>query len=178
MFAFVPVEVSTGFGIVPVPTPAPCSELLLPQADNVVTAANNSANGATDADLDVAAALIKVLEDPSWIGRTVECCGPQVMALSEIVRLAGRLAGHERPQIPLPAWLARIQAFAFECLPGQPLMSRDNLDSMRVPSVAGGRLQGLKDLGITPSSIGSVAPAYLAPGQGVARLDAWRSTHR
>lgn len=127
---------------------------------------------------DVAAALIKVLEDPSWIGRTVECCGPQVMALSEIVRLAGRLAGHERPQIPLPAWLARIQAFAFECLPGQPLMSRDNLDSMRVPSVAGGRLQGLKDLGITPSSIGSVAPAYLAPGQGVARLDAWRSTHR
>jgi NADH dehydrogenase len=127
---------------------------------------------------DVAAAIVKVLEDPSWAGRTVECCGPQVMSLSEIVRLAGRLSGHERPQIALPDWAARVQAFAFECLPGKPLMSRDNLDSMRVPSVAGGRLPGLKDLGITPTPIGSVAPGYLAPGQGVARLDAWRSTHR
>lgn len=127
---------------------------------------------------DVVAAIVKVLEDPSWIGRTVECCGPQVLSLSEIVRLAGRLSGHERPQIPLPGWAARIQAFLLECLPGQPLMSRDNLDSMRVPSVASGRLPGLPDLGITPTPIGAVAPGYLAPGQGLARLDGWRAMHR
>ena len=127
---------------------------------------------------DVAAAIVTVLEDPSWAGRTVECCGPQVMSLSEIVRLAGRLAGHERPQIALPDWAARVQAFALERLPGKPLMSRDNLDSMRVPSVASGRLPGLKDLGVTPTPIGSVPPGYLSPGQGVARLDAWRSMHR
>ncbi len=127
---------------------------------------------------DVVAAIVKVLEDPSWIGRTVECCGPQVLSLSEIVRLAGRLSGHERPQIPLPDWVARIQAFVLECLPGQPLMSRDNLDSMRVPSVASGRLPGLPDLGIKPTPIGAVAPGYLAPGQGLARLDGWRATHR
>lgn len=127
---------------------------------------------------DVAAAIVKVLEDPSWAGRTIECCGPQVMSLSEIVRLAGRLSGHERAQIPLPEWVARIQARLFEWLPGRPLISRDNLDSMRVPSVASGRLPGLADLGITPAPIGAVAPGYLAPGQGVARLDAWRSSHR
>jgi len=127
---------------------------------------------------DVAAAIVKVLEDPSWAGRTVECCGPQVMSLSEIVRLAGRLSGHERPQIALPEWVARIQARVFEWLPGRPLISRDNLDSMRVPSVASGRLPGLADLGITPTPIGAVAPGYLAPGQGVARLDSWRSSHR
>ncbi|MBI5721811.1 MAG: complex I NDUFA9 subunit family protein [Burkholderiales bacterium] len=127
---------------------------------------------------DVAAAIVKVLEDPSWAGRTVECCGPQVMSLSEIVRLAGRLSGHERPQIALPWWAARVQAFLLECLPGQPLMSRDNLDSLRVPGVASGRQPGLADLGITPAAIGAVAPGYLAPGQGPARLDGWRSLHR
>ncbi|MCW5632211.1 MAG: complex I NDUFA9 subunit family protein [Rubrivivax sp.] len=127
---------------------------------------------------DVAAAIVKVLDDPAWIGRTIECAGPQVMPLSELVRLAGRLAGHERRQIALPDWAARAQAFVMEMLPGPPLMSRDNLDSMRVPSVATGRLPGLAELGITPSAVAAVAATYLAPGTGVARLDGWRSMHR
>ena len=35
-------------------------------------------------------------------------------------------------------------------LPGEPLMSRDNLLSMRVPNVASGQLPGLAALGIRP----------------------------
>ncbi|MBL8342695.1 MAG: complex I NDUFA9 subunit family protein [Rubrivivax sp.] len=131
---------------------------------------------------DVAEAVVRTLADARWAavgeGRTIECAGPQVLPLGEIVRLAGRLAGRERPQIALPDWTARAQAFVLERLPGVPLMSRDNLDSMKVPSVASGRLPGLVDLGITPAAIGAVAPGYLAPGQGVARLDGWRALHR
>ncbi|MBK9134941.1 MAG: complex I NDUFA9 subunit family protein [Betaproteobacteria bacterium] len=127
---------------------------------------------------DVAAAVVAALEDGATAGRTIECCGPQVMSLGDIVRLAGRLAGHERPQIALPNWAARLQAFVLELLPGPPLISRDNLDSMKVPSVASGQLPGLADLGIVPTPIGAVAPGYLAPGQGVARLDGWRAAHR
>jgi len=127
---------------------------------------------------DVSAAIVKTLADPSWAGRTIECAGPAVMTLADIVRLAGRLSGHERPQIALPDWAGRVQAFVLEHLPGTPLMTRDNLDSMRVPSVATGRLPGLAELGITPAAMATVAPSYLAPGQGVARLDAWRALHR
>jgi NADH dehydrogenase len=127
---------------------------------------------------DVAAAVVKALGDAGHAGKTFECVGPQVMTLSEIARLAGRLSGHERLQIPLPEWAGRVQAFVLECLPGPPLMSRDNLDSLRVPSVASGRLPGLADLGITAAPIAAVAPGYLAPGQGLARLDSWRSMHR
>lgn len=127
---------------------------------------------------DVAAAIVRVLGNPSWAGRTVECCGPQVMTLAQIVRLAGRLAGHERPQLALPSWAGRAQALVFELLPGTPLVSRDNLDSLGLPSVASGRLPGLVELGITPTPIGAVAPGYLAPGQGVARLDHWRAARR
>ena len=127
---------------------------------------------------DVAAAIVKTLDDPATAGRIYECAGPDVMTLSDLVRLAGRLAGCERMQIALPDGAARAQAWVLEHLPGPTLMSRDNLDSMRVPNVAGGKLPGLANLGITAASVQAVAPGYLTPGRGVARLDAWRSSHR
>ena len=64
-------------------------------------------------------------------------------------------------------------------LPGEPLMSRDNLDSMRVASVATGSRPGLARLGIRPASVEAIAPLYLGRGQGLARLDHWRAAvHR
>jgi NADH dehydrogenase len=90
--------------------------------------------------------------------------------LADLVRLAGRLAGHPRPVIPLPDGVARLQARLMEMLPGAPLMSRDNLDSMRVPNVATGSLPGLAALGITPSPVEGVAAGYLGGREGPARL--------
>ena len=57
-----------------------------------------------------------------------------------------------------------------EMAPGQPLMSRDNLDSMKVDNVASGRLPGLQALGIQPASLQAIAPLYLGPGPGDAVL--------
>jgi uncharacterized protein YbjT (DUF2867 family) len=91
-----------------------------------------------------------------------EACGPQVLTLRELVQLAGRSVGAQRPVFSLPAPLARLQAFVMEHLPGEPLMSRDNLDSMRVANIASGQLPGLEQLGITPSSITAIAPTYLS----------------
>ena len=110
---------------------------------------------------DVAAAIARCLLDRSTIGLTVECAGPQVFTLAELVRLAGKWSGHRRPVIPLPSALGRLQALAMELVPGEPLMSRDNLDSMRVDNVATGALPGLAALGIEARSLGSVAPGYL-----------------
>ncbi|HMO48810.1 MAG TPA: complex I NDUFA9 subunit family protein [Rubrivivax sp.] len=124
---------------------------------------------------DVSEALVRCLERPETIGQTYECAGPQVFTLAELVRLAGRLSGRERPVWPLPDGLARLQAWAMGLLPGTPLLSRDNLLSMRVPNVAGGELPGLRALGIEPEALTAVAPSYLSPGQGVARLDRWRA---
>jgi NADH dehydrogenase len=97
------------------------------------------------------------------------------VTLADLVRLAGRLSGHERPIVPLPEWAGRMQARVMEMLPGEPLMSTDNVDSMRVPNIASGMLPGLRELGIEPAALAAVAPGYLAPGQGVARLDRWRA---
>lgn len=124
---------------------------------------------------DVAAAIARAIDDDTTIGQVYELAGPRVMTLAELVQLAGRTAGHERRVIPLPGGLASLQAMVMEALPGEPLMSRDNLRSMQVPNVASGRLPGLEALGITPVAIEAVVPGYLAPARGRNKLNRWRA---
>jgi uncharacterized protein YbjT (DUF2867 family) len=123
---------------------------------------------------DVAAAVVHSLLTPSTEGLTFECAGPQVYTLSELVRLAGRWSGHERPQIALPMALGKLQAGLLELLPGQPLMSRDNLLSLQVPNVASGSLPGLAAMGITATALQAVAPQYLGPNFARAKFERLR----
>ena len=124
---------------------------------------------------DVAEALLRCLQRLDTIGQTYECAGPQVFTLSELVRLAGRFSGRERAQLRLGEVLGGLQAWFMEMLPGTPLISRDNLRSLGVPNVAGGQYPGLAALDITPASLQAVAPGYLTPGQGIARMNRWRA---
>lgn len=126
---------------------------------------------------DLARALVEVLLRRDAVGQIYEIAGPRELTLAELVRLAGRVAGHERPVLRLPHALAALQALFMECLPGEPLLSRDNLASLSVPNVPSGQLPGLAELGIRASSLEAVLPAYLSGDGGVARLDAWRARH-
>lgn len=125
---------------------------------------------------DVATAIAHCLLDLQTAGKTIECAGPEEMSLADLVRLAGRASGHARAVIPLPMAVGRVQAALLGFLPGEPLMSGDNLDSMSVPNVASGTLPGLAFLGVTPSSATVVAPTYLsAKGGWAQRLDFFRT---
>lgn len=123
---------------------------------------------------DVAAAMVEALDRPLAAGAIYECAGPQVHTLEALVRMAGHWSGHPRPVLALPDGLGRLQAMVMECLPGEPLMSRDNLDSAQLPSVASGTLPGLAALGITPTAIEAVMPSVLSHHEGPARLNLWR----
>ena len=127
---------------------------------------------------DVAEAVVRCLDQPATIGQVFECAGPQQFTLADLVRLAGRLSGHPRPVLPLPGALARLQALVMECLPGQPLMSRDNVDSMQVPNVATPGQPGLAALGVEASGVEGVAAGYLGGVDGPGRFMPWRSRHR
>ena len=124
---------------------------------------------------DVAAAIVRCLDDETSIGLSLECTGPRVYTLRHLVRLAGLWSHHVRPVIGLPAALGRLQAAAMELLPGVPLMSRDNIDSMRVNNVASGQLPGLERLRIVPAALESVMPVVLGRADGPARLEPWRA---
>jgi len=125
---------------------------------------------------DVAQALYACAERGT--AGVFEAVGPQVFTLAELVRLAGRRAGHERPIWPLPHSLAAAQAWLLEHLPGPTLMSRDNLRSLQVDSVASGRLPTLDALGIWSASIDR---AWAQERGGVAmdgELLRWRASRR
>lgn len=117
---------------------------------------------------DVASAVVACLAGPhaqGSIGQIYEAFGPEVYTLAQLVGLAGRIGGvahgRGRPVFALPDALARIQARLMELMPGEPLLSRDNLDSLTVPNVATGHHPGLQALGITAASLLAIAPGYL-----------------
>jgi NADH dehydrogenase len=127
---------------------------------------------------DVAAAVAAALDQKESIGQVYEAAGPTVATLADLVRLAGLWSGHERPVLPLPAAAGRLQAALMALAPGEPLMSADNLDSMRVPNVASGSLPGLAALGITPSAMAAVVPGYMGARPGRMRFDRFRAHAR
>jgi len=106
---------------------------------------------------DVAHAIVYALQNPSTTHQTYELCGPDIFTLKQLVEIAGIWTQHPRWVIPLPDAIARIQAQAMQWLPGPPLMSQDNLDSMRVPNIAGGQLPNITQLGVAhPTPLTSI----------------------
>jgi uncharacterized protein YbjT (DUF2867 family) len=119
---------------------------------------------------DVASAVVHSMRrglsgPPAW--DVYELVGPRVYTLRELVQLAARLSGvgqgRGRPVIGLPRWMGQVQAVMLGLMPGEPVMSLDNLDSMRVDNVATGQLPGFEALGVTPSTLAAIAPTYLVP---------------
>ncbi|ALK87600.1 complex I NDUFA9 subunit family protein [Limnohabitans sp. 63ED37-2] len=128
---------------------------------------------------DVARAVVVCLQKLDTVGQTYELCGPDVMTLGELVHRAGQWAGvnegRGRPVIGLPMWVGWLQAAAMELAPGEPLMSRDNLASMKVDNIATGQLPRLPALGISASSAAGVAPGYLGHRGPRSKLNRWRA---
>lgn len=116
---------------------------------------------------------IHVGKEPKKLGNATvwEACGPAVLTLRDLFAIAGLCAGSQRMIVPLPMPLAKAQAWVMEHLPGEPLMSRDNLASMQLPSIASGQHAGLADLGIAPSSLQAIAPTYISAAR---TMDAYR----
>ncbi len=125
---------------------------------------------------DVASAIVKILGNDRTAGQTFEACGPSVWTLQQLVELTGRLTGHARRVIPISMKNARRQAWLMEKLPGEPMLSNDNLDSMQQDNVASGALPGLRELGIDPAEIGPVLRGYLGGRSVESRLLDLRKT--
>ncbi|UXY15172.1 complex I NDUFA9 subunit family protein [Chitiniphilus purpureus] len=96
---------------------------------------------------------------PDLVGSSLNLVGPKVYTLAELVRYVGRLTGHPRPILALPDALARLQAAVMGMLP-DPLLTRDNLDSMRIDSIDPAGFPAV--LGWQPAALEAVAPGYLA----------------
>jgi len=110
---------------------------------------------------DVASAVMNVLNLPAAAHQTYDLAGPRTYTLGELVKLAALWSGHPRVVVELPMALGRLQARVFECMPGQPLLSRDNLLSLSVDNVSTEPMSA--DLKLVATPLESIAPIYLKP---------------
>jgi NADH dehydrogenase len=106
---------------------------------------------------DVAEVVWRSLTSPEAAGQTYELAGPAVYTLRQLVEYVSDLVGKPRPVIALPEGLAMLQARLMELAP-QPLMSRDNVRSMRVDNVATG---DPLPFGLVPTAVEAVVPTWL-----------------
>lgn len=110
---------------------------------------------------DVAEVVWRSLSTPGAAGRIFDVAGPRVYTLRQLVEYVSAQIGKPRPVIGLPEGLAMLQASLLELAP-QPLMSRDNVRSMRIDNVVtdGAPLP----FGLQPTAIEAVVPSWLGDG--------------
>ncbi len=116
---------------------------------------------------DLAAAIAAVAGGQGRLGHIYEIGGPEVLSFRQLLDKTQAWADRTRPYLPLPFWLAKLQAALTTPLPDalRPitvdqvrLLQTDNVVS--ASAKADGRT--LDGLGITsPHAVGTIVPAYL-----------------
>lgn len=108
---------------------------------------------------DVAAAAQQALRRPEAAGQTYELGGPRCYSYRELLALVLTQAGLRRPLLPVPFPVWDLLARAAGALPRPPLTDAQ-VELMKQDNVVGPGALGLADLGITPTALESVLPAY------------------
>jgi NADH dehydrogenase len=122
---------------------------------------------------DVVEALRRCLRGGASSRQTYQLGGPQIYTLREIVVLVAKLTGRRRWIVGLPDFVARLQGFAMDFIPGRPFSS-DNFRSLTVDSVC--TEDGFAKLGIKPQSMVASARQYLGAHEDNARLSRNRAS--
>jgi NADH dehydrogenase len=107
---------------------------------------------------DVAQAIVTGLSRQD--GRTYELGGPAVYSFKELLQLILRETGRRRVLVPLPFGLAMLKAAFLQILP-KPLLTVDQVRLLKTDNVVSPTAPGLKELGISPTSVEAVVPSYL-----------------
>jgi len=121
---------------------------------------------------DVCNAFLSALENPDSYGKHYELCGPNTYTLKQLVEYTAKISRLKRIVIGLPGFLSRLQARLLGILPTKPF-TMDNYRSLQTDSTC--TENGFNELGITPHSIESIVPRYLANDSYKGHLDSYRT---
>ncbi len=114
---------------------------------------------------DVAEAAVRSLTDSSAKGQTYELGGPDVVTMREVYEIIYSEIRRKRFSLPVPWWVASVQAWFAE-IPNRlfgmaPLVTRDQVNMLKLDNVVADDAKTLSDIGITPTTMESVLPSYL-----------------
>ena len=122
---------------------------------------------------DVVRAFLAALDEGGSIGKRYDLCGPRQYSLRELVETVCAITHRRRLILGLGERLSMLQARMLEFSPVK-LMTRDNLRSMRMPSVCSTPFP----FGIEPAALEALAPSWLAPVGPRGRYPALRTHAR
>jgi uncharacterized protein YbjT (DUF2867 family) len=116
---------------------------------------------------DVAAAAARCLADPATAGKTYELGGPTVYTFRELLEYVLAQTGRKCLLVPAPFCAMSVEAFFLELLAKQPLLpkpllTRDQVNMLKRDNVVADGALTFSDLGIRPTALEAVAPAWLA----------------
>ena len=109
---------------------------------------------------DVAEAVVKALTDPACAGKSYELGGPRVYSFKELLELMLAEIRRRRLLVPLPFWVASLEATFLELMP-VPLLTRDQVKLLKHDNVVGRDTLTLENLGIAPTAVELIIPTYL-----------------
>ncbi|MGH1456028.1 MAG: complex I NDUFA9 subunit family protein [Alphaproteobacteria bacterium] len=111
---------------------------------------------------DVADAVIKVSQELSdgFQGKVYQLGGVDVVDFKDIYAMISQYTGRERRLVKLPFCVAKFEAMFLALLP-KPLLTRDQVESLKTDNVVEDGALNFKNLGIVPVSMASILPSYL-----------------
>lgn len=108
---------------------------------------------------DVADAVVAALGRDA-AGKTFELGGPQVLSMADLLRWIADATGRSPLFVEVPDFVASALASGFGWAPGAPI-TKDQWLMLQHDNVVANGAAGLAELGVTPTSLGSVADGWL-----------------
>ncbi|MDX8498514.1 complex I NDUFA9 subunit family protein [Mesorhizobium sp. VK4C] len=113
---------------------------------------------------DVAEAIARSVDGNVKGGQIYELGGPQVLTFKECMEELLAIIDRRRLLVPVPWWVANIQASILQLLPS-PLLTKDQVLQLRehnvVSEAAAKANRTIAALGIQPQAIATILPSYL-----------------
>ena len=128
---------------------------------------------------DVARAFVASIGNRHVAGHTFELAGPKSYSFRELLELMLKVAGIQRPLIPVPAVAASVMAVVTEILP-TPLITRDQLKLLGRDNVVEGDEPFPAIFG-TAAAVEDILPTYIAGNRAELMQSVWdksRSSYR
>jgi NADH dehydrogenase len=120
---------------------------------------------------DVAEAIARVLTRADRAGHHLALGGPEEWTMREIIAYTRRQIGVRRMLVNVPDPIAKLQGAFMGFVPGRPF-SLDQYRSLTVDAAVAS--DALRALGIAPTSVETIVPAYLGAAQRQVEYDRFR----
>lgn len=109
---------------------------------------------------DLADAVMAVLANDETKGHIYELGGPEVLTFHEIYKRMFTYTARPRCLMTVPWGIAGIQGAVLGLLPN-PLLTADQVKSLKTDSVVAVDAKTFRDLGLTPTGMDAILPSYL-----------------